>query len=145
MRIRPMILAAVTLVALVALVAPTVPTALAAPRSEPQGNCVLRITRFAFAPDRVHPGQSSKLMLRARNCTDRTLHLTEVEFGKQIPPCPTIDPIGGPVQLGPFERYTPKPLRLIAPDCNGVEVMVVRFTARSGRVVAHGTAKLRIG
>ncbi len=141
MRIRPMILAALTIVT---LFAPTLPTASAVPDG-PRGACVLRITRFVFVPSRVHPGESSKLVLRARNCTDGTLDLTQVGYGKQIPPCPTIDPIGHPVQLGPYERYAPKPLRLIAPDCAGVEVMVVRFTDRNGRIVARDTAKLHIG
>ena len=58
-------------------------------------------------------------------------------------PCPTVDPIGGPVQLGPHARYAPRPLRFIAPDCDGMEVMVASFSDQSG-VLAQRTATLHI-
>jgi hypothetical protein len=83
-------------------------------------------------------------VLRARNCTDRSLDITVTEFGKQIPPCPVLDPIGRSATLQPYGRYAPPPLRMIAPACNGVEVMVVRLADSHGRVLAHRTATLRI-
>jgi hypothetical protein len=108
------------------------------------GSCVVKVTRFEFQPNAVHAGERTRLWLRTRNCTDQTLDLTEVEFGERIPPCPTVDPIGRPVRLGPFERFTPKPLRMVAPPCNGVEVMVVKFSDSGGTVLARRTATLHI-
>jgi hypothetical protein len=66
------------------------------------------------------------------------------EFGKQIPPCPVLDPTERSATLQPYGRYRPLPLRMIAPACNGVEVMVVRLADSQGRVLAHRTATLRI-
>jgi hypothetical protein len=119
--------------------------AAAAPVSaQPRRSCTVKITRYRFRPDSVHPGEWARLRLVAMNCTDRTLDLHEVEYGEQIPPCPTIDPIGGPVRLDPHERFAPKPLRILAPDCDGVEVVDVAFTNHQGHVLAQGTATLDI-
>jgi hypothetical protein len=101
---------------------------MAAPaQARPAGGCVVKITRFAFRPANVHGGDLTKLWLAARNCTDQTLQLTVTEYGKRIPPCPTVDPIAHRVTMEPFGRYRPRPLKMIAPPCNGVEVMVVTF------------------
>jgi hypothetical protein len=108
------------------------------------GGCVLKITRFEWHPRMVHAGDRTKLHLKARNCTDRTLHLTVTKYGKRIPPCPTLDPIGGPVNLTPHARYDPRPLLMIAPPCNGVETMVVFFSDSHGNVIARRTATVRI-
>ena len=91
------------------------------------GACIVKITRIGWEPSTVHGGDRTKLVLGARNCTDRPVGITVTEFGKQIPPCPVLDPIGSSATLQPYGRYRPPPLRMIAPACNGVEVMVVRL------------------
>ena len=112
--------------------------------ASPSGGCVLKITRFAFHPKQVHAGDLAKLWLVAKNCTDGTLDLTQTEYGEWIPPCPAVDPIGHPVTIGPHGRYAPRPLKMIAPPCNGQEVMVVTFQDPHGSLLATRTATLTI-
>jgi len=115
-----------------------------AAQARANGACVVKITRFGWEPSTVHGGDRTKLVLGVRNCTDRPLDITVTEFGKQIPPCPVLDPIGSSATLQPAGRYRPPPLRMIAPACTGVEVMVVRLADSHGRVLAHRTATLQI-
>jgi hypothetical protein len=120
----------------------------AVPRSPAQalaeGRCVVKITRFEWVPQRVHPGGRARLWLAARNCTQQTLELTVTEYGEQIPPCPALDPIARQVVLDPTVRFAPPPFRMIAPPCDGVETMVVQFTDSHGVLVAKATATVRI-
>src|SRR5439155_233739 len=114
---------------------------LAAPaQAHVDGTCVVKITRFAWVPSQVHAGDHTKLVLTARNCTDRSIDITVTEFGEQIPPCPTVDPIGDAATLEPFGRYAPQPLRMIAPPYTGVEVMGVRITDSDQHVLARTAA-----
>jgi hypothetical protein len=106
--------------------------------------CALRIVGFAFQPPYVHGGEDSTAWVAARNCTDRTLDLTRTVYGEQIPPCPTIDPLASGVTIGPNARYVAKALQIVAPDCTGVEVLVVNFADQHGTIVAHATATLHI-
>jgi hypothetical protein len=122
---------------LLASVAPT------AARAEPAG-CTLRIVRFAWVPDRIYGGDSSTAWVAAENCTGQTLELTRTVYGEQIPPCPTIDPLAAPVTIEPHGRYVAKALRLVAPDCTGVEVLVVAFAGADGTILASATATLHI-
>jgi hypothetical protein len=118
---------------------------LAAPaQAHVEGACVVKITRFAWVPSQVHPGDHTKLVLTARNCTDRSIDITATEIGEQIPPCPTLDPLADSATLEPFGRYRPQPLRMIAPPCTGVEVMGVRITDSDQHVLARASATLHI-
>ncbi len=123
----------------------SIPVSLAVPaRADSGPGCVLAITRFAFHPSQVHEGEWARLRLVARNCTNQTLHVSEVEYGLMLPPCPTIDPLGDQVDLAPHARYAPQPLRILAPPCDGEETMVVSFSDAHGTVVAHREATLTI-
>jgi hypothetical protein len=113
-------------------------------RALADGSCVVKITRFEWVPQRVHPGGRTRLWLTAWNCTRQTVELTVTEFGEQIPPCPVIDPIGSQVVLDPMGRYAPPPFRMVAPACDGVETMVVQFTDSQGTLLAKRTATVRI-
>jgi hypothetical protein len=106
--------------------------------------CTLRIVGFAWDPNSVHAGDRAAAVVRAQNCTQRTLVLTRTVVGEQIPPCPTIDPISTPVTIGPDARYVAKVLRLIAPPCTGVEVVDVAFTDTDGTVLARASATLHV-
>jgi hypothetical protein len=106
--------------------------------------CTLKITRFAWHPPQVHGGDRATARVKAENCTDQTLHLTRTVYGETHQPCPTIDPLSTGVTLGPHERYAAVALKLIAPDCNGDEVLVVTFADPHGTIVARDTATLHI-
>jgi hypothetical protein len=107
-------------------------------------HCVLKITRFAWHPPEVHEGDTSKARVKAKNCTDRTLQLRRTVYGEMHPPCPTIDPLSTDMTIGPYARYAAIALKMIAPDCNGVEVLVVAFANQHGTILAHDTATLHI-
>jgi len=108
------------------------------------GTCVVRITRFVWEPTRVHAGDHAKLVLRAKNCTDQTVEVSVTEYGKQIPPCPTLDPIGSSATIEPKGHFRPDPLRLVAPSCDGVEVVVVKLFGSDGAHLARASATLHI-
>jgi hypothetical protein len=109
------------------------------------GGCIARFTTLRWEPSRVDPGDHTQLVVKARNCTDRQVLVTEIEFGEQIPPCPTLDPISNQGTMPPHGRVAFPPLRMIAPSCHGVEVEVVRLSNPQGRTMARGTATLHIG
>ncbi|HEY1331864.1 MAG TPA: hypothetical protein VGH10_10385 [Actinomycetota bacterium] len=106
-------------------------------------HCVVEITRFAFNHPLAHGGDPVKLFLVIRNCTDRTIPITITEFGRMIPPCPTIDPIGSSTTLAPNQRYVPSPLKILVPSCNGVESMVAEVSS-NGSLLAWATTTLHI-
>jgi hypothetical protein len=106
--------------------------------------CTLKITRFVWHPPSVHGGDRATARVKAKNCTAQTLQLTRTVYGEPHQTCPAIDPLSTGVTLGPHERYAAVALKMIAPDCNGAEVLVVTFADQHGTVLAKETARLRI-
>lgn len=114
--------------------------------AQPDGGCVVKITRFAFDPATIPAGGRTKLVLVAGNCLDSALSVRVTEAGEPPPPsCPWIDPIGWNVVMQPMTRYQPRPLKFVMPPaCVGVETMTVGFTDSNGTLLAKRMASLTI-
>jgi uncharacterized protein YfaS (alpha-2-macroglobulin family) len=108
--------------------------------------CQVRITQWAFHPSRVQAGDSTRLKLTLRNCTQQSQQVSAIWFGAGRN-CPVIDPAPPTtLQLGPKQRLT-KTWRIQAPSCGptgGREHVTVRVDNQSGEQIASSTTTLAV-
>jgi hypothetical protein len=113
---------------------------------------VIQITRLAWSPPQVSPGQMSTATVMARNCTGQAQQTSVIWFehfigsGTGIPPgCPAIDPLPPqPANFAPFGRFTTSSGTLVPPSCTATKLEVTFNFDRSGVVIAQKTADLLI-
>lgn len=115
-------------------------------------SAVVTIKSFAFHPASIRRGQSSPATLTAVNCTGRTQRATEIWFGKYTRPsgglprdCPVIDPLPVPVRFSPHGTASRHVTYLAPRGCMATRLVItVSIDGSSGKVLAGGTAVLRI-
>jgi hypothetical protein len=114
---------------------------------------VISITRLAFNPPAVSPGQLATANLTARNCTGQTQSASVLwleQFtgpGGGIPAgCPVIDPLPPKqVTFAPFGSYSASSTTLVPPSCTATQLLAtVRISGSGGVVLAQRTASLTI-
>ncbi len=126
-------------------------TAAVTPSTACATSTVIEIESFAFHPAAVAPGGTSTATLTALNCTGQTQQTSEIWSGRFTGPaggipqgCPAIDPIALPVSFPPDGTVSTHVSYLVPPSCTASELVVTVDIDGQGRVLAHGTAVLRI-
>jgi hypothetical protein len=121
-----------------------VPTSAARAATAP--TCQVRITQWAFHPSHVQAGDSTRLKLTLRNCTEQTQQVSVIWFGSGNN-CPVIDPAPPTtLQLSPRQRLT-KTWRIQAPPCGptgGKEHVTVQVDNQAGKQVASSRTTLAV-
>jgi hypothetical protein len=112
---------------------------------------VIQITRLAFNPTAVPPGQLSTASVVARNCTGQTQQTTVMWLGSYpgaasgLPPgCPGIDPLGLQVTFGPYARYSSSVGYELPASCTATQFQVTVEFVGGGAVLAQRSAILTL-
>ena len=113
---------------------------------------VIQISRLAFVPPAIAPGQSSTAELTARNCTGQTQRTTVTWLGRFLGPgggfpagCPVIDPLAQPATFAPYGTVSGQVGYLVFAGCTATSLQAtVRITGAGGAVLAQRTASLVI-
>jgi hypothetical protein len=146
---RPRALLAGIVVAGAATMATAVPAGAAGQATPCAGT--IEITRMAFRPSTVFPGQSSTVHVAAVNCSNQSRQTTLTWFGRYagtgpgIPPgCPAIDPLPEPANFTPHGSFTAKLTYLVLTGCTATSLQsTVEFSA-GGAILAERSARLTI-
>jgi hypothetical protein len=150
---RSLLTAAMLLVPSALAVAPPSLAAASGPASHAPASCsgVIQITRLAFTPVVVAPGQTATLQLTARNCTGTSQQTTSVWLGTfagpaaGIPPgCPAIDPLPLPASFAPHGQLRSSVGYLVPSGCTATQLQVTVEFEQGGTVLAERTADLGI-
>ncbi len=145
--------AAMILVPAALAAAPASGAAASGPPSHPPARCtgIIQITRLAFTPSAVTPGQMATPNLAARNCTGASQQTTAVWLGRftapagGIPPgCPAIDPLPQPVTFAPHGAFRSGVGYLVPASCTANQLQVTVEFEQNGAVLAEQTADLTI-
>lgn len=112
---------------------------------------VLQITRLAFTPSSVSPGDSSTANLSARNCTGTSQQATATWFGRfvgagtGIPTgCPALDPLPQPAAFAPYGGYHSSVGYEVPASCTASQLQITVQVQQSGTVLAQQSATLAI-
>jgi len=112
---------------------------------------IVHITRMAFQPATVFPGQSSTVHLAAVNCTDRAIDGSVTWLGRWIGPttglppgCPAIDPLPGAANFAPHGLFVGHVTYLVPSGCSAVGLQVTATISSGAAVLARHSATLRI-
>lgn len=112
---------------------------------------VIKIQSFTFRPSSVRPGQSSTATLTAVNCTAKTQQTGETWFGRFTRPgtaipsgCPVIDPIVQSARFAPHGTVSTHLRYLVPANCTATRLVVTVNIDGNGKLLATGSATLRI-
>lgn len=112
---------------------------------------IVQITRFAFTPSSVGPGDSSTAYLTARNCTSASQQATATWFGRfvgtgaGIPTgCPVLDPLARPAAFAPYGTVHSSVGYLVPASCTAAQLQITVRIQQSGTVLAQQSANLAI-
>jgi hypothetical protein len=149
---RSLLVAAMLLVPAALAAAPATLAAASVPASHaPTCSGVIQITRLAFTPVVVAPGQTATLQSTARNCTGTSQQTTSVWLGRfvgaaaGIPPgCPAIDPLPRPASFAPHGQLRSSVGYLVPSGCTATQLQVTVEFEQGGTVLAEATADLGI-
>lgn len=112
---------------------------------------IVQITRLAFSPSSVSPGDSSTADLTARNCTSASQQTTATWFGRfvgasaGIPTgCPVLDPLPQPATFGPNGTFRSSVGYLVPASCTASQLQITVQIQQSGTILAQQSANLAI-
>lgn len=112
---------------------------------------VIRITRMAFRPPAVAPGNSSTVHVLAVNCTDQSQHTSVTWFGRFISSsgavlqgCPVIDPVSEAADFAPLGQFRGKLTYLVPAGCTATLLRVTAEFSEGGAILAERSANLTI-
>ena len=110
--------------------------------AQPASSCVARIAKYAFQPASVPEGATATLTLTVKDCADRALHVSLVQFGEE-PPGLILDPVSQPATLRPAHPYH-RQQSWTAPQATGTLRLTVDVNGHNGALLATSTADLTI-
>jgi hypothetical protein len=124
------------------------------PASHASTRCsgVIQITRLAFTPSAVTPGQMATANLVARNCTGTSQQTSVLWLGRftgpggGIPPgCAAIDPLPPqPVTFAPYGQFRSAAGYFVPPSCTATQLQVTVEFEQGATVLTQRTAYLTI-
>jgi hypothetical protein len=112
----------------------------------------LRVTKFAFSPSRVAPGQSSTARLTALDCTSSSEQASLTWLGRFsgsgggiAAGCPVIDPLAQAADFAAHATFSAQIEYSIPSGCDAVALVVTaRFSGGGGAVLASKSASLSV-
>ena len=150
---RSLLVAALALAPAALAAAPVAVAAAGGPPSRASASCSgeIQVTRLAFTPPAVPPGQTGTANLAARNCTGTGQQTTAVWLGRfvgpsgGIPPgCPAIDPLPQSASFAPHGAFRSSVGYLVPPTCTASKLQITVEFEQDGTVLAQRTADLAI-
>ncbi|HEY4455919.1 MAG TPA: hypothetical protein VGN81_16525 [Pseudonocardiaceae bacterium] len=148
---RRSLLASVTIASVALLTAPSGVAAASPNQSHHSCTGIVQITRFAFNPSSVSPGDSSTANLSARNCTSASQQTTATWFGRFIGAstgiptgCPVLDPLPQPATFAPYGTFHSSVGYLVPASCTASQLQITVQIQQSGTVLAQQSTNLAI-
>lgn len=112
---------------------------------------VVQITRLAFDPSSVAPGDASTANVTARNCTGTSQQTTATWFGRFIGAgtgiptgCPALDPLPQPTAFAPYGTIHASVGYLVPASCTAAQLQVTVQVQQNGTVLAQRSTDLAI-